>query len=60
MSGLNLTKITVSENDNLEGYLRVKENEKESIDIYFNKIIELGLGASIGGKLPDENFYYQK
>lgn len=39
---------------------KIVENEKESIDIYFNKIIELGLGASIGGKLPDENFYYQK
>lgn len=39
---------------------KIVENEQESINIYFNKIIELGLGASIGGKLPDEEFYYQK
>ena len=39
---------------------KINENEKESINIYFNKIIELGLGDSIGGKLPDEEFYYQK
>ena len=24
---------------------------------YFNKLIELGLGATMGGKLPSEDFY---
>lgn len=39
---------------------KINENEKESIDLYFSKVIELGLGATVGGKLPDEEFYYQK
>ena len=39
---------------------KIVENEKESIDAYFKKVIELGQGASVGGKLPDEDFYYQK
>lgn len=39
---------------------KINENEKESIDLYFSKVIELGLGATVGGKLSDEEFYYQK
>lgn len=39
---------------------KIAPNEKESINIYFQKVIDLGLGASVGGKLPDESFYYQK
>lgn len=39
---------------------KINENEKESIDLYFSKVIELGLGATVGGKLPNEEFYYQK
>lgn len=35
-----------------------KELNKEEVKFYLEKIIELGLGASIGGKLPDEDFYY--
>lgn len=37
--------------------LRIDENQKAAIDFYFSKVIELNLGATIGGKLPDENFY---
>ena len=32
-------------------------NYKNDVEYYFNKLIELGLGKSIGGKLPDSNFY---
>lgn len=39
---------------------KIVESEKESIDAYFQKVIDLGLGASVGGKLPDEAFYYQE
>lgn len=38
---------------------KIIPNEKESINIYFQKVIDLGLGASVGGKLPDESFYYK-
>ncbi len=34
-----------------------KELNKEEVEFYFQKVIELGLGASLGGKLPDEEFY---
>lgn len=30
---------------------------KEEVVFYFNKLIELGLGKTIGGKLPDEAFF---
>lgn len=40
--------------------LRVENNQKDAIDLYFTKVIELGLGKTIGGKLPDEEFYYKK
>lgn len=39
---------------------KIVENEQESINIYFQKVIDLGIGATVGGKLPDEEFYYQK
>lgn len=35
-----------------------KEMNIEEVEYYFSKIIELGLGVSVGGKLPDEGFYY--
>lgn len=40
--------------------LRIDENQKTAIEIYFSKIIELKLAATLGGKLPDENFYAKK
>ena len=33
------------------------ENPKELVEAYYNQMIELGLGASLGGALPNENFY---
>jgi ABC-type nitrate/sulfonate/bicarbonate transport system substrate-binding protein len=38
--------------------LRVEETDKEAIEFYFSQVIQLGIGATIGGKLPDEAFYY--
>ncbi len=35
-------------------------NYRNDVEYYFNKLIELGLGKSIGGKLPDEKFYDYK
>lgn len=40
--------------------LRTNDKQKEAIEFYFNKVIELGIGQTVGGKLPDEAFYYQK
>lgn len=37
--------------------LMIDENQKAAIEFYFSKVMELNLGATIGGKLPDENFY---
>lgn len=34
-----------------------KPLEKQEIEFYFNQLIALNLGATIGGKLPDEKFY---
>ena len=39
---------------------QIYENQKESIEKYFQKVIDLGLGKTVGGKLPDEGFYYSK
>ncbi len=33
---------------------------KAEVEFYFAKLIELGLAKTIGGRLPDEAFYYQK
>ena len=38
--------------------LRVEETDKEVIEFYFSQVIQLGIGATVGGKLPDEGFYY--
>ncbi len=38
--------------------LRVEETDKEAIEFYFSQVIKLGIGATVGGKLPDEGFYY--
>lgn len=38
------------------GYKNYK-GEKEMVEGYYQAIIDLGLGASLGGKLPNENFY---
>lgn len=35
-------------------------NYRNDVEYYFSKLIELGLGKSIGGKLPDEEFYEYK
>ena len=37
--------------------LRVEETDKEAIEFYFSQVIKLGIGATVGGKLPDEGFY---
>lgn len=58
----NLAKITekVLQQAILKCNLRIDENNQAAITFYFNKVIELGLGKTIGGKIPDEAFYYQK
>lgn len=38
--------------------LRVEETDKEAIEFYFSQVIQLGIVATVGGKLPDEAFYY--
>lgn len=38
--------------------LKVEETDKEAIEFYFSQVIQLGIGATVGGKLPDEAFYY--
>ena len=38
--------------------LRVEETDKEAIEFYFSQVIKLGIGATVGGKLSDEGFYY--
>lgn len=38
--------------------LRVEETDKEAIEFYFSQVIQLGIEATVGGKLPDEAFYY--
>lgn len=38
--------------------LRVEETDKEAIEFYFSQVIQLGIGATVGGKLLDEAFYY--
>lgn len=40
--------------------LRIDANQKIAIEIYFSKVIGLNLAATLGGKLPDENFYAEK
>lgn len=39
---------------------KIYDNQKDSIEKYFQKVIDLGLGKTVGGKLPDEAFYYSK
>lgn len=39
--------------------LKMIANQKEAIEFYFNKVIELGIGKTVGGKLPDEGFYFK-
>ena len=38
--------------------IAVEETDKEAIEFYFSQVIQLGIGATVGGKLPDEGFYY--
>lgn len=40
--------------------LKTVTNQQEAIEFYFSKVIELGIGKTVGGKLPDEGFYYKK
>lgn len=37
-------------------FISTKYNKQE-VEFYFNKLIELGLGKTIGDSLPDEDFY---
>lgn len=37
--------------------LKIDEAQKQAIEFYFTKVMELNLGPTVGGKLPDENFY---
>lgn len=39
---------------------QIYDNQKESIEKYFQKVIDLGLGKTVGGQLPSEAFYYAK
>lgn len=39
-------------------HYQISDNDKEAIELYFNKMNELSLSAQYGNKLPDENFYY--
>lgn len=38
--------------------LRIDENQIDAISYYCQKVIDLGIGQTVGGKLPDEGFYY--
>lgn len=38
--------------------LRLDANQQEAISYYCQKVINLGIGQTVGGKLPDEGFYY--
>ncbi len=38
--------------------LKLDDAQKDAINYYFSKVIELGIGKTVGGKLPDEGFYY--
>ena len=38
--------------------LRIDENQQAAISYYCQKVIDLGIGQTVGGKLPDEGFYY--
>ena len=40
-------------------YIKTQVN-KEEVNFYLSKIIELGLGKTIGNKLPDDSFYYKE
>ncbi len=35
----------------------IEENQREAIEFYFNKLIELKLEKTFGGQLPNEEFY---
>ena len=35
----------------------ILENEKSAVNKYLQLLIDLGLGAQVGGKLPDEEFF---
>ncbi len=39
--------------------LKTKAEEKEAISYYAQKLIDLGLGAQIGGSVPSEEFYLE-
>jgi ABC-type amino acid transport substrate-binding protein len=38
--------------------LRIDENQQAAITYYCQKVIDLGIGQTVGGKLPDEGFYF--
>lgn len=38
--------------------LRIDENQQAAISYYCQKVIDLGIGQTVGGKLPDEGFYF--
>ena len=38
--------------------LRIDENQQAAISYYCQKVIDLGIGKTVGGKLPDEGFYF--
>lgn len=37
---------------------QVLESDKKAVEFYFQKMIDLGFGAQIGGSLPVDEFYY--
>ena len=38
-------------------HFNVYENERSAVNKYLQSLIDLGLGAQVGGKLPDEEFF---
>ncbi len=37
----------------------IDENQEQAIEFYFNKLIDLELGKTMGGTLPNDDFYLQ-
>lgn len=58
----NLNKIGVETLQQAIPYcnLKIVANQQQAIEFYFSKVIELGIGKTVGGKLPDEGFYFEK
>ena len=38
-------------------HIGIEEKQKEAINFYFTKLMDIGLGNTMGGQLPDDDFY---